>query len=82
MKWNYLENKLMSLKIAYCIPSLYSVSGMEKTLTIKANYFAEVLNYKIIIILTDGKGMDSKKSLNERILVLNFIKNNLQTTNF
>ncbi|HCT94893.1 MAG: glycosyl transferase [Bacteroidetes bacterium GWE2_39_28] len=61
----------MSLKIAYCIPSLYSVSGMEKTLTIKANYFAEVLNYKIIIILTDGKGREPAFSLSPKIEVIN-----------
>ena len=61
----------MSLKIAYCIPSLYSVSGMEKTLTIKANYFADVLNYKIIIILTDGIGREPAFPLSPKIEVIN-----------
>ena len=61
----------MSLKIAYCIPSLYSVSGMEKTLTIKANYFAEVFNYKITIILTDGKGREPAFFLSPKIEVIN-----------
>ncbi|MCR9013039.1 glycosyltransferase family 4 protein [Gabonibacter chumensis] len=45
----------MSLKIAYCIPSLYYPSGMERVLTLKANYFTEVFNYEIYIIITDGK---------------------------
>ena len=44
------------VKIAYCIPSLYYPSGMERVLTLKANYFAEHLGYDIHIILTDGKG--------------------------
>ena len=30
------------MKIAYCIPALYYPSGMERVLTLKANYFAEV----------------------------------------
>lgn len=42
-------------KIAYCIPSLYYPSGMERVLTLKANFFAENLGYDIHIILTDGK---------------------------
>lgn len=43
------------IKIAYCLPSLYIPGGMERVLTIKANYFAEVLGYDISLILTDGK---------------------------
>ena len=40
------------MKIAYCIPALYYPSGMERVLTLKANYFAEVFGYEIHIILT------------------------------
>ncbi|MDD2425862.1 MAG: glycosyltransferase family 4 protein [Bacteroidales bacterium] len=61
----------MSLKIAYCIPSLYSVSGMEKTLTIKANYFAEQLGYKVYIILTDGNNRPEAFPLSSKIEVIN-----------
>lgn len=43
------------IKIAYCIPSLYYPSGMERVLTLKANYFAEHFGYEMHIILTDGK---------------------------
>nr|WP_320060257.1 glycosyltransferase family 4 protein [uncultured Bacteroides sp.] len=42
------------MKIAYCLPSLYIAGGMERVLTIKANYFAEKVGYDITIILTDG----------------------------
>ena len=31
------------IKIVYCLPSLYIPGGMERVLTIKANYFAEKL---------------------------------------
>lgn len=42
------------LKIAYLIPSLYYPSGMERVLTLKANYFAEHCGHEVHIILTDG----------------------------
>ena len=42
------------MKIAYCIPSLYISGGMERVLTIKANYFADELGYDVTIIMTDG----------------------------
>ncbi len=43
------------LTIAYCIPSLYYPSGMERVLTLKANYLAETFGYHIHIIVTDGR---------------------------
>jgi len=61
----------MSLRIAYCIPSLYSVSGMERTLAIKANYFAEHFGYEVFIILTDGKERSNAFPLSEKIKVIN-----------
>lgn len=41
--------------IAYCIPSLYYPSGMERVLTLKVNYLVEHFGYDVHIILTDGK---------------------------
>lgn len=45
--------------------------GVERVLTIKANYFADVLNYDISIILTDGKDFPLYYPLSERIKVVN-----------
>ncbi len=59
------------MKIAYCIPSLYSVSGMERTLSIKANYLAENLGYEIVIILTDGKNRENAFHLSDKIRIIN-----------
>ncbi len=61
----------MSLKIAYCLPSLFSFGGMEKVLTLKANYFADVLGYEVTIILTDGKGLKPAFPLSPKIRVIN-----------
>lgn len=41
--------------IAYCIPSLDHSGGMERVLTIKANYLADQLDYEVSIIITDDK---------------------------
>lgn len=57
------------LRIAYCIPSLYYPSGMERVLTLKANYFAEVFHYEIHIILTDGKEKPPYYSLHPSIQI-------------
>lgn len=60
----------MSRKIAYCTPSLYIAGGVERVLTTKANYFADVLGYEIYIILTDGKGKEPYYKLSPKIKVI------------
>lgn len=62
-----LTNKKM--KIAYCIPSLYYPSGMERVLTLKANYFAQNFGYDIHIILTDGKDKKPYYNLHPSVTV-------------
>lgn len=57
------------MTIAYCIPSLYYPSGMERVITLKANYFAEVYGYKIHIILTDGKDKKPYYKLHHSIVI-------------
>lgn len=42
-------------KIVYCTPALYMSGGVERVLTLKANYFAEHYDYDVTIILTEGK---------------------------
>ena len=58
-------------KIVYCTPSLYIAGGVERVLTMKANYFADVYGYDITIILTDGKGKPHFYPLSEKIKVIN-----------
>jgi len=59
------------MKIAYCIPSLYIPGGMERVLTIKANYFADILGYEIYIILTDEKEKEPYYKLSSKINIIN-----------
>jgi len=58
-------------KIVYCTPSLYMPGGVERVLTLKANYFAEVYGYDITIILTDGNGKPNFFPLSEKVHVVN-----------
>lgn len=44
---------MKKVKIAYCIPALYYPSGMERVLTMKANFLA-THGYEVHIIITDG----------------------------
>lgn len=57
------------IKIAYCIPSLYYPSGMERVLALKANYFTEHFGYEIHIILTDGKDKEPYYKLHPSITI-------------
>ena len=60
-----------NIKIAYCIPSLYYPSGMERVLTLKANYFTEFFGYEIHIILTDGENRPPYYELHPNITTIN-----------
>lgn len=62
---------LRPLKIVYCTPALYMAGGVERVLTLKANYFAEHFGYDITIILTEGKGKPLAYPLSDKIKVVN-----------
>ena len=59
------------LKIVYLTPALYMAGGVERVLTLKANYFAEHFGYDITIILTDGDGKPLFYPLSDKVKVLN-----------
>lgn len=63
------ENK--RYKIVYCTPALYMAGGVERVLTLKANYFAEQFGYDITIILTEGKEEPLFYPLSDKIKVVN-----------
>ena len=65
---NMTDNKL---KIVYVTPALYMAGGVERVLTLKANYFAENFGYDITIILTEGKDKPLFYPLSDKIKVIN-----------
>lgn len=58
-------------KIVYLTPALYMAGGVERVLTLKANYFAEHFGYDITIILTDGVGKPVFYPLSPKVKVIN-----------
>lgn len=58
-------------KIVYCTPALYMAGGVERVLTLKANYFAEHYGHDITIILTEGKDKPLFYPLSEKVHVVN-----------
>lgn len=41
------------MKIAYCIPSCHQPGGMERVLSLKANYLADILGWEVTVITTE-----------------------------
>lgn len=60
-----------SLKLVYITPALYMAGGVERVLTLKANYLAEHFGYDITIILTEGKDKPLFYPLSDKIKVIN-----------
>lgn len=58
-------------KLVYCTPALYMAGGVERVLTLKANYFADQLGYDVTIILTEGKNRQLFYPLSEKVKVIN-----------
>lgn len=59
------------LKLVYVTPALYMAGGVERVLTLKANYFAEHFGYDITIILTEGKDKPLFYPLSDKVKVIN-----------
>jgi len=54
-------------KIVYCTPALYMSGGVERVLTLKANYFAEHYDYDVTIILTEGKDKPCAYPISDKV---------------
>lgn len=64
------NNQNMRKKIVYCTPSLYIPGGVERVLTTKANYLADIAGYDITIVLTDGKAKESYYPLSPKVKII------------
>lgn len=58
-------------KIVYCTPAIYSAGGVERVVSVKASYFAEVYGYDVTIIVTEGPGLECFFSLSPKVKVIN-----------
>lgn len=60
-----------TFKIAYCIPALYMAGGMERVLTLKANYLADHFGYDVTVFITEGLGKPLFYPLSPKVKVIN-----------
>ncbi len=58
-------------KICYCAPAIYSAGGVERVVSVKASFFAEVYHYDVTIIVTEGKKRDCFFPLSDKVKVVN-----------
>lgn len=55
------------MKIVYCIPSLHNSGGMERVLTVKANYLTDVFGWEIVIVTTSQKNRPPFYTLSPKV---------------
>ena len=58
-------------KIVYCTPALYSAGGVERIVSVKANYFAEQFGYDVTIIVTEGIGKPPFFTISDKVNIVN-----------
>lgn len=59
-------------RIVYCTPALYSAGGVERVISCKASYFADVLGYDVTVIVTEGNNNESFFPISEKVNIINF----------
>lgn len=69
-RYNQFMNQ-RKYKICYCAPAIYSAGGVERVVSVKASFFAEVYHYDVTIIVTEGKGRDCFFPLSDKVKVVN-----------
>ena len=58
-------------KIVYCAPAIYSAGGVERVVSVKSSYFAEVYGYDVTIVVTEGYGKDCFFLISPKVHVVN-----------
>lgn len=58
------------MKIVYCLPQLFHPGGIERIVSIKANYLVEVYGYDVTIVVADQKMQAPFFHLNEKIKII------------
>lgn len=59
-------------KILYITPALYSAGGVERIISYKANYFADVYGFCVTIIMTEGNGKDCFFPVSDKVEIINY----------
>ena len=57
------------MNILYCVPALYNPGGMERILTEKVNYLANLEGYNLFVFTTDQDNRPLYFKLDDRVTV-------------
>lgn len=58
------------MKIVYCLPQLFNPGGIERIVSIKANYLVEVYGYDVTIVVANQKKQVPFFKLNDKIKIV------------
>lgn len=58
------------MKIVYCIPQLFHPGGIERIVSIKANWFAEMAGYEVVIVVACQAGKSSFYPLSSKVKLI------------
>lgn len=58
------------MKIVYCLPQIYKPGGIERIVSIKANYLVELYGYDVTIVVANQKKQVPFFFLNEKIKIV------------
>ena len=64
--------KKSSYKIVICTPAIYSAGGVERVVTVKADYFSTQLGYDVTVIVTEGRGRDCFFPISDKVRIINY----------
>lgn len=60
------------MKIVYCLPQLYRPGGIERMVTIKANYLADVYGYDVTLVVAHQQEKAPFYELSQKVKVVDF----------
>ena len=58
------------MKIVYMTYGIHYSGGMERVLSVKANYLADVLGHEVYIVITDGRGRIPYDKFSDKIRII------------
>lgn len=58
------------MKIIYCLPQTFKPGGIERIVSIKANYLADVYGYEVTLIVADQRGKESYYPISNKIKII------------
>lgn len=58
------------MKVIYCVPQLYMPGGIERVCTIKANYFADVMDWEVVVVTAEQNNQPPYYRLSEKVRLI------------